>query len=155
MGFFRQEYWSGSPLPSQLLYTRNPYLIFAHFLFCTVRRSLWAADSINYFLISDSFDFLDRERNIEPTPVCLSTWVSRSQQRCCCHLGVAPKAWLWWFSCKVVPNSCNPTDCSRPGSFVHGILQARTLEWVAISFSREPSWPRIEPAPPVSLALQA
>ena len=31
---------------------------------------------------------------------------------------------------------CNPTDCSPPGSSVHGILQARILEWVAISFSR-------------------
>ena len=30
---------------------------------------------------------------------------------------------------------CNPMDCSPPGSFVHGILQARILEWVAISFS--------------------
>ena len=33
-------------------------------------------------------------------------------------------------------------DCSPPGSFVHGILQARILEWVAISFSRGSSWPR-------------
>ena len=31
---------------------------------------------------------------------------------------------------------CDPMDCSPPGSFVHGILQARILEWVAISFSR-------------------
>ena len=31
---------------------------------------------------------------------------------------------------------CDPTDYSLPGSFVHGILQARVLEWVAISFSR-------------------
>ena len=31
---------------------------------------------------------------------------------------------------------CNPMDCSLPGSFVHGILQARILEWVAIPFSR-------------------
>ena len=30
---------------------------------------------------------------------------------------------------------CDPMDCSPPGSFVHGILQARILEWVAISFS--------------------
>ena len=29
---------------------------------------------------------------------------------------------------------CNPIDCSPPGSSVHGILQARILEWVAISF---------------------
>ena len=39
-------------------------------------------------------------------------------------------------------NLCDPTDCSSPGSSVHGILQARILEWVAISFSRESSRPR-------------
>ena len=33
-------------------------------------------------------------------------------------------------------DSCNPMDCSPPGSSVHGILQVRILEWVAISFSR-------------------
>ena len=33
-------------------------------------------------------------------------------------------------------------DCSPPGSSVHGILQARILEWVAISFSRESFWSR-------------
>ena len=36
----------------------------------------------------------------------------------------------------------DPLDCSLPGSSVHGTLQARILEWVAISFSREFSWPR-------------
>ena len=33
------------------------------------------------------------------------------------------------------PTLCNPRDCSSPGSSVHGISQARILEWVAISFS--------------------
>ena len=33
-------------------------------------------------------------------------------------------------------NSCNPMDCSLPGSSACGILQARILEWIAISFSR-------------------
>ena len=33
------------------------------------------------------------------------------------------------------PTLCDPIDGSPPGSPVHGILQARTLEWVAISFS--------------------
>ena len=37
---------------------------------------------------------------------------------------------------------CDPIDCSPPGSSVHGILQARMLEWVAISFSRGSSRPR-------------
>ena len=36
----------------------------------------------------------------------------------------------------------DPMDCSLPCSFIHGIFQARILEWVAISFSRGPSWPR-------------
>ena len=33
------------------------------------------------------------------------------------------------------PTLCDPRDCSPPGSSVHGILQARILKWVAISFS--------------------
>ena len=37
---------------------------------------------------------------------------------------------------------CDPMDCSPPGSSVHGILQARILEWVAMPFFRGSSWPR-------------
>ena len=37
---------------------------------------------------------------------------------------------------------CDPVDCSPPASTVRGILQARILEWVAISFSRGSSQPR-------------
>ena len=40
------------------------------------------------------------------------------------------------------PTLCDPVDCSLPGSSVHGILQARVLEWAAISFSRGSSQPR-------------
>ena len=39
------------------------------------------------------------------------------------------------------PTLCDPVDSSPPGSSVHGILQARILEWVAISFSRGSSQP--------------
>ena len=38
------------------------------------------------------------------------------------------------------PTRCNPIDGSPPGSPVPGILQARTLEWVAISFSKARKW---------------
>ena len=38
------------------------------------------------------------------------------------------------------PTLCNPMDCSLPGSSLHGILQARVMEWVAISFSRGSPW---------------
>ena len=40
------------------------------------------------------------------------------------------------------PTLCDPMDCSPRGSSVHGVLQARTLEWAAISSSRASSWPR-------------
>ena len=39
-------------------------------------------------------------------------------------------------------DSCDPRDCSLPGSSVHGVSQAGILEWVAIFFSRGFSWPR-------------
>ena len=45
-------------------------------------------------------------------------------------------------SCQVVSDSCDPMDCSLPGSSANGILQARILEWVAISFSKGSSQPR-------------
>ena len=41
--------------------------------------------------------------------------------------------------CVLSPTLCDPVDCSPPDSSVHGILQARKLEWVAISFSRASS----------------
>ena len=53
---------------------------------------------------------------------------------------------LWVFLCVLVsqscPTLCNPIDCSPPGSSVHGIFQARVLEWAAIPFSRGSSLPR-------------
>ena len=51
--------------------------------------------------------------------------------RCVCVLVVQSSPTLW-----------NPMDCSPPGSSVHGILQTRTLEWVAIPSSRGSSQPR-------------
>ena len=48
------------------------------------------------------------------------------------YIGVAAAAAKSLQSC---PTLCDPIDSSPPGSPVPGILQARTLEWVAISFS--------------------
>ena len=47
---------------------------------------------------------------------------------------------------------CDPMDCSLPGSSVHGISQARILEWTAISFSRDLPNPGVQLRSP---ALQA
>ena len=54
---------------------------------------------------------------------------------------------IWSKVCQVLVTQscltlCDPMDYSSPGSSVHGISQARILEWVAISFSRGSSWPR-------------
>ena len=52
---------------------------------------------------------------------------------------------LFWDGGSVSNSSltlCNPMNCSMPGSSVHGISQARILEWVAIFFSRASSWSR-------------
>ena len=46
------------------------------------------------------------------------------------------------WSCQSHPILCDPMDYSLPGSSVHGIFQARILEWVTISFSRRSSPPR-------------
>ena len=43
---------------------------------------------------------------------------------------------------QLCPTLCDPMDCSPPGFSIHGIFQARILEWVAISFSRGSSRPR-------------
>ena len=48
---------------------------------------------------------------------------------------------------------CNTMDCRQPGSSVHGILQARVLEWVALPSSRGSSQPRDRAQIPMSPAL--
>ena len=57
------------------------------------------------------------------------TWMVCS---CCCVCSVA----------QLCLSLCDPTDCSLPGSSIHGISQARMLEWVAVSFPRGSSQPR-------------
>ena len=61
-------------------------------------------------------------------------------------------------ACSVVQSCltlCNPIDYSPEGSSVHGILQTRILEWVAISFSENLPGPEIEPESPESPHWQA
>ena len=51
---------------------------------------------------------------------------------------------LLLFSRQVMSISCNPTDCKLPVFSIHGISQARILEWIVISFSRGSCSPRVE-----------
>jgi len=63
--------------------------------------------------------WLGRGKDWEESPAAAAATATKSLQSC--------------------PTLCDPTDCSLPGFSVRRILQARTLEWVAISFSREES----------------
>ena len=60
--------------------------------------------------------------------------------------------WLGLLVIQLCPTVSDPMDYRPPGSYVHGILQARILECVAIPFSRETSNPGIKSGSP---ALQA
>ena len=53
----------------------------------------------------------------------------------CIHVHVCIYAAAAAKSLQLCPTLCDPIDGSPPGSPIPGILQARTLEWVAISFS--------------------
>ena len=55
---------------------------------------------------------------------------------------MAASTWSERVSHSVCPTLSDPMDWSLPGSSVHGIIQARILEWVAIPFSRGWSWPK-------------
>ena len=52
---------------------------------------------------------------------------------------------------ELCPTLCDPMNCSPPGFSVHGILQARILEWIAIPFSENLPNPGIEPWFPLSI----
>ena len=97
--------------------------------------------------------FHSKEKTSAPSPLRKFTvWCWDSKQRW------SNSIWEWGVQlkchefrgcqsncCGLIAKSCptlwDPTDCSPPGSSVHGISQTRILEWVAISFSRESSRP--------------
>ena len=82
--------------------------------------------------------------------MCICTTTSLSL-----HLSM----YIWGEGCKILngcacmharsfqlcPTLCDPKDCCQPGSSVHGILQARILEWVAMPSSSAPSHTGIKP----------
>ena len=113
MGFSRQEYWSGVPLPSP----KDFLLLLLLSCFSRVR--------------------LVRPHRWQPNRL-LCPWDSPGK-----NTGVGCHFLLQCMKVKresEVAQSCptlsDPMDCSLPGSSVHGILQARVLEWIAIAFSK-------------------
>ena len=167
LGFSRQEYWSGLPLPNcySIILLFLSYLTFITLEFDNVRHIiilkfflLWVPDSFLYiqFVIVHmgiwshpvviynfslcSFMLTCKLAQTFPAlrqllfTLCpflvvfsfLHSQVSQSYNECS---AAAAK------SLQSCPTLCDPIDGSPPGSPVPGILQARTLEWAAISFS--------------------
>ena len=105
MGFSRQEYWSGVPLPSP-------------------------GDLPDSGIEPGSPEFQANTLTSEPPGSYVYYLVWRIHSNECWQIHAAAAKSLQ--SC---PTPCDPIDGSPPGSPIPGILQARTLEWVAISFS--------------------
>ena len=74
-------------------------------------------------------------------PACssLKTWFGWVERIMLYNFGIGRKESEMAQSCLTL---CDPMGHRLPGSSIHGIFQARVLEWVAISFSRGSSWPR-------------
>ena len=101
--------------------------------------------TFNYYLVE-----MDRKNKVDRIQSCYqgkfkrnSRYTKRFRQGSCIiiNIKILILSYVSVFiqSCPIL---CDPVDCSLPDSSVHGILQARILEWVAISFSRGPSRPR-------------
>ena len=72
----------------------------------------------------------------------------------CCSFSKPAVQYVCAQSLQSGPILCNLMDCNTPGSSVHGIVQARILEWVAMHCSRGSSNPGMEPKSSTSPALQ-
>jgi len=101
--------------------------------------------TFNYYLVE-----MDRKNKVDRIQSCFqgkfkrnSRYTKRFRQGSCIIINI--KILILSYVSVVIqscPILCDPVDCSLPGSSIHGIHQARILEWVAISFSRGPSTPR-------------
>ena len=132
MGFSRQEYWSGLPFPSPG-YHPNPRIE-------PGSLALWADSRVPLSIPIWKVHFLSlRYQHIcyllQLTQTTLNYYLNY-------YLIISIIVLVMCVCAQLCPTLCDPMDCSPPGSSVHGIVQARILEWVAISYSRGSSQPR-------------
>ena len=134
MGFSRQECWSGLPFPSLgdlpdpgnnpgVLHCRQTLYRLSHQgsprfkqIYSDIHIIMVSYEAFYYVKILCAWPIYTSP----PTNLAAATAAAKSLQSC--------------------PTLCDPIDGSPPGSPVPGILQARTLEWVAISFSNAWKW---------------
>ena len=77
-------------------------------------------------------------KNSNNVAIIIITKNTISKLRIICTLGL----YVCAKSLQSCPALCDPMDCSPPSSSVHGILQTRILEWIAMPSFRGSSWPR-------------
>ena len=127
LGFSRQEHWSGLPFPFPM---HEKWKVKVKSLSCVQTLS----DPMDCSLPGSSVHGIFQARLLEWGAIAFSECMSRYSW--IKHLeGHYPPSLL----CSVTQlcrTLCNSMDSNLPGSSVHGIVQARILEWVAISFSR-------------------
>ena len=115
------------------------------FVFFLIKSTAWLVGSVDRI---SCFGFMYKSSYFFPGPliflkanVCVCVWVCVCVCECVCVL-----SHVW-------PTLCDATDCSLPGSSVHGGFQARILEWVAILPPGDFLNPVKEPESPASPAL--
>ena len=97
--------------------------------------------SFNSSSVSKSISLYGKSENLRPRMVTYA-WL-KLRVCVCVHARARVCAWACVHSAaQSCPALCDPMDCNLPGSSVHGIFQARILEWVTISFSRGSSQPK-------------
>ena len=108
-----------------------------------IAYSIWSLVIPLSLLTDEQWDLYTLNELAEELPLANCRGSSKNQPFRC---GSFPKFHRSW--CVYVPSLqscltlCKPVDCSLPGTSVHEILQARILEWVAISSSKGSSQPR-------------
>ena len=165
LGFSRQEHWSGLPFPSPMHESKKwsevaqlcPTLCDS--MDCSLPGSsvhgIFQARVLEWGAIvfpDPLFTTLENTRMIREEEVQRQSWRNKGYQTnklnqaiyqvTDCNFGAESKATTTTTtqSLQLCPTLCDPIDSSSPGSTIPRILQARTLEWVAISFSNAWKW---------------
>ena len=114
------------------------YLNLLNFYFKHLYLQFWLTCNIIFLSLSDFIAVITE--NCEKVVRRYNFWRMQWSDQ----LGSSPLGNRVWYDMHVqsCPTLCDPMNCSPPGSSIHGIFQARILEWVAISYSRGSSQTR-------------
>ena len=101
-----------------------------HIPYCYLKIKFLRLWKFSFTMKNSTYHFNFKHKNHHRVPYCSYLLIRALKQK--------------WTSevAQSCPTLCNPMGCSLPGSSIHGIFQAKVLEWLAISFSRGSSQPR-------------